>query len=151
MESRDVASSDVFALFEAAHGAGEVIDPYPRWAELRRESPVHEGDLDPMVEAGAPSIFGDRPVFTALSYDAVAEVLRDSERFSTEIFNEVMGPVLGRVILGMDPIDHRLHRGLVQQAFSRARHAGLDAEGRRTCRSRPRCEVRRSRSRGSGE
>ena len=72
-----------------------------------------------MVEAGATSIYGDRPVFTVLGYDAVAEVLRDTDRFSTEIFNELMGPVLGKVILGMPPEEHRLHRGLVQDAFSR--------------------------------
>ena len=119
MESRLDDNRDVFEMFEAAHGAGVVVDPYPRWAELRRESPVHEGDLFSIFQAGAPALFGDRPVFTVLGYDAVGEVLRDSERFSTDIFNDVMGPVLGRVILGMDPVDHRLHRGLVQEVFSR--------------------------------
>ena len=103
MESRLDDNRDVFEMFEAAHGAGVVVDPYPRWAELRRERAVHEGDLFSIFQAGAPSIFGDRPVFTVLGYDAVAEVLRDSDRFCTEIFNDVMGPVLGRVILGMAP------------------------------------------------
>jgi cytochrome P450 len=117
MTSEVSDSRDVFALFEAAHGAGVVLDPYPKWAEQRAESPVHEGDLDPM--AGESALFGDRPVYTVLGFDAATEVLRDSDRFSTDIFNDVMGPVLGRVILGMNPVDHRLHRGLVQEAFSR--------------------------------
>ncbi len=119
MTNRLSENQDIFSAFDDAHGRTTILDPYPRWAELRREAAVHPGDLDPMVEAGASSIYGDNPVFTVLGYDAVAEVLRDSDRFSTEIFNELMGPVLGRVILGMPPEEHRLHRGLVQEAFSR--------------------------------
>ena len=45
-----------------------------------------------------------------------------------------MGPVLGRVILGMNPIDHRLHRRPRAGGVQPSGHAGLDAEGRRTCR-----------------
>ena len=108
---------DVFEFFHAAHGAGVVADPYPRWAEQRAESPVHEGDLDPMGIGS--SLFGDRTLFTVLSYDVVAEVLRDPDRFSSDLVNDYIGPVLGRVILGMNPVDHRLHRGIVQEAFSR--------------------------------
>ncbi len=110
---------DAFEIFDRGHGAGTIRDPYPRWAELRRESAVHEGDVDAVVEAGGTSIFGDRPVYSVLGYDAVAEVLLDGERFSTDVFNEVIGPVLGRVILGMGGAEHRAHRGIVQQAFSR--------------------------------
>lgn len=112
-------SKDVFQIFEAAHGAGIVVDPYPRWKELRTECPVQEGDRDPLVEAGGPSIFGDRRVFTVLGFDAVTEALRDSDRFSTDIVNEFMGPVLGKIILGMEPVAHKEHRALVQQSFSR--------------------------------
>ena len=72
MESRLDDNRDVFEMFEAAHGAGVVVDPYPRWAELRRESSGPRRRPDPMVQAGAPSIYGDRPVFTVLGYDAVA-------------------------------------------------------------------------------
>ena len=112
-------SSDVFKIFETAHGAGTVVDPYPRWQELRRECPVQEGDCDPLVEAGGQSMFGDDRVFTVLGYEAVAEALRDNTRFSTDIINDMMGPVLGKIILGMEPQAHREHRALIQQVFSR--------------------------------
>ncbi len=110
---------DVFSDFDSAHGSGVIADPHTRWAELRRQCPVQAGDRDPLVEGGAPSIFGDRAVFTVLGFDAATEVFRDKARFTTSVFNELMGPVLGEVILGMEPDDHRTHRALVQDAFSR--------------------------------
>ena len=122
------AGPDAFEIFDRGHGAGTIRDPYPRWAELRREAAVHEGDVDAVVEAGGASIYGDRPVFSVLGYDAVAEVLLDGERFSTEVFNEIIGPVLGRVILGMGGDEHRAHRGIVQQAFSRRAMAAWERD-----------------------
>ena len=112
-------SNDVFAIFEAAHGGGVILDPHTRWNELRRDCPVYVGDADPLVAAGGPSIAGDGKVFSVLGFDAVTEVLRDGATFSTSIVHDMMGPVLGTIILGMDPIAHREHRGLVQELFSR--------------------------------
>ena len=111
------AQGDAFAVFDRAQGALSIRDPYPHWAELRRQAAVHRGDVN--ADEASSAMHGALPVFTVLGYDAVAEVLRDSDRFSTEIFNELMEPALGRVILGMEPEEHRAHRGLVQQAFSR--------------------------------
>ena len=73
------------------HRASVAIrDPYPKWAELRRQAPVHQGDAN--ADDAARSMNGGLPVFTVLGYDAVAEVLRDGDRFSTDIFNQLMGP-----------------------------------------------------------
>ncbi len=112
-------STDAFAIFEAAHGGGVILDPHTRWNQLRRDCPVFVGDADPLVAEGGSSIAGDRPVYTVLGFDAVTEVLRDGTTYATSIIHDMMGPVLGNIILGMDPIAHREHRALVQELFSR--------------------------------
>ena len=60
-----------------------------------------------------------RQVFTAFSFDAVQQVLKDGETFSSAGYAEVMGQVMGHTILEMDEPEHHTYRGLVQQAFSR--------------------------------
>jgi cytochrome P450 len=59
------------------------------------------------------------PLFTASSYEAVQEVLRDNIRFSSSGYAEVMGAVMGHTILEMDEPEHHAYRSLIQQAFSR--------------------------------
>ena len=58
-------------------------------------------------------------VFTAYGFDAVQQVLKDGETFSSAGYADIMGQVLGHSILEMDEPEHHLYRGLVQQAFSR--------------------------------
>jgi cytochrome P450 len=112
---------DPFELFDRSTGAGIVRDPYPEWARMRRESPVFHGDarvvfdLDPAMELPA-----DMPeTYAALSYDAVMEVLRDGERFSSTGYAVSMGIVMGHTILEMDEPEHHTYRSLVAQAFTR--------------------------------
>src|SRR5262249_38373957 len=61
----------------------------------------------------------DVGLFTAYGFDAVQQVLKDGETFSSQGYAQVMGQVLGHSILEMDEPEHHLYRGLVQQAFSR--------------------------------
>ena len=61
----------------------------------------------------------DIDVFTAFGFDAVQQVLKDGETFSSAGYADVMGPVMGHTILEMDEPEHHTYRGLVQQAFSR--------------------------------
>ena len=58
-------------------------------------------------------------VFTAFTFDAVQQVLRDGETFSSKGYEAVMGQVMGHTILEMDEPEHHTYRALVQQAFSR--------------------------------
>ena len=58
-------------------------------------------------------------MFTAYGFDAVQQVLKDGETFSSAGYAEIMGPVFGHSILEMDEPEHHTYRGLVQQAFSR--------------------------------
>ncbi len=112
---------DPFAAFDAAGGVGLVGDVYPRLAELRDRAPVHEGSLPDLL--GVPALRRDlgrdRPEYAAVSYDAVATMLRDHETFSSAGYAEVTGAVFGKVIVSMDEPEHRRHRALLQPTFGR--------------------------------
>jgi cytochrome P450 len=109
---------DPFERSRRAMGLTVVENPYPEFVAQRAE----HGDL--MVEDLSSLMGEDTPagtliVYTALSYDAVFEVLRDGRRFSSSGYAEVMEPVMGRTILQMDAPEHHAYRGLISQAFTR--------------------------------
>jgi cytochrome P450 len=115
--ARDV---DFIEEMDRGYGADRVRDPYPVFHELRRQSPVYVGHLGQKL--GLPSrIPTDQlpPAFAALGHDAVSEVLRDSERFSSEVYARSIGVVMGRNILGMDEPEHGGFRKLLQSGFTR--------------------------------
>jgi cytochrome P450 len=127
----DPGERDPFEAFNAAMGAGIVQNPYPDFVTMRKAGAIAPLDLrmltgEPFDPESEPeeveSIVGmeDMPaVFTANSFDAVQQVLRDNERFSSTGYAEVMGAVFGHSILEMDEPEHRTYRGLIQQAFTR--------------------------------
>jgi cytochrome P450 len=104
--------SDEFGLFDDVV-AGDMRDPYPELATARREHPVQRLDdsLMPHEES--------QPVFFVYRFEDVAQVLRDSQTFSSaHIIDLIMGPVMGEhIILGMDDPRHRRYRALVSTAF----------------------------------
>lgn len=96
--------------------SGDLRDPYPRQAELRRESPVHTGPVD--LGTGLPDEDPGRPApVTVFGFDEVVSVLRDDETYSSTVYEGIMGSVMGRTILQMDEPEHRVHRALVAPAF----------------------------------
>ena len=108
------ARFDPFELEDTV--SGSIRDPYPRMAELRRQSPVHVGpvDLGDGLHEADPS--KPQPV-TVFGFDEAVQVLRDNETFSSTVYEGVMGAVMGRTILQMDEPEHRLHRALVSPTF----------------------------------
>jgi len=116
---------DAFEAFNRSAGMGVVENPYPMFALVRPDHPMKREDIDEavLVPDGADVEFMpiDRSVgvFTAYSFDAVQQVLKDGDTFSSKGYADVMGKVLGHSILEMDEPEHHLYRGLVQQAFSR--------------------------------
>ncbi len=118
-DAGEPAVGDPFEAFNRAQGIGSVRDPYPRLGELRRQCPVHK--------LSARELFGDKiqvpldlgDVYTVFSHDAVSEVLRDGQTFSSTGYAKTMGIVMGHSILEMDEPEHSQYRGLIQQAFSR--------------------------------
>src|SRR3954465_161211 len=116
---------DPFEAFNRSAGMGVVENPYPLFALVRPQHPMKREDIDEavLVPEGTDIEFMpiDRSVgvFTAYSFDAVQQVLKDGDTFSSAAYADVMGKVLGHSILEMDGPEHHLYRGLVQQAFSR--------------------------------
>jgi cytochrome P450 len=127
---------DPFAAFDRSHGAGVVRTPYARFAELRRESAVHEGGLAELVGLGSDipllesyQMPRDHRQFSAFSHAAVERVYREAATFSSRTAeNKGMELVMGHTILNMDEPEHRAYRGLIQQAFSRAAMARWEGE-----------------------
>src|SRR6476646_3073253 len=116
---------DAFEEFNRRAGMGLVDNPYPMFALVRPEHPMkREDEGEPvLVPEGSEIEFMpiDRSVgvFTAYGFNAVQQVLKDGETFSSQGYADIMGKVLGHSILEMDEPEHHLYRGLVQQAFSR--------------------------------
>ena len=95
---------------------GTIKDPYPAMQALRRISPVHAGPID--LGEGAELADPNKPApVTVFGYDEVVAVLRDGETYSSTIYEEVMGMVMGRTILQMDEPEHRSIRTLVASSF----------------------------------
>lgn len=117
------AIDDPFEEFNRAMGAGVIQDPYPSFALRRAEAPIGPADIRSLMgldaDAELPDL-GDMPaVYTAYSFDAVQQVLRDGLTFSSSGYAEVMGAVMGHTILEMDEPEHHHYRSLVTQAFTR--------------------------------
>ena len=117
---------DPFEEFNRSAGIGVVENPYPMFALVRSEHPIKREDFADMmneefgeVELLDQGLPDDVPVFTAYGFDAVQQVLKDGDTFSSAGYADIMGPVFGHSILEMDEPEHHTHRGLVQQAFSR--------------------------------
>lgn len=127
---------DPFQAFNRSHGAGKVRSPYPRFAELRAEAPVHRGGLTSLTGLGSdipvPEGYGaggEGTSYTAFSHAAVERVYKDAAVFSSETpEGQGMELVMGHTILNMDEPEHGTYRRLVQQAFSRAAMARWETE-----------------------
>lgn len=90
----------------------DVRDPYPAFAQQRRDEPV-----------GVTQVF-DMETFELLDavalyrFDDVDQMFRDNETFSSAPIRELMSPIMGPyVMVGLDEPEHRRHRNLVSQAF----------------------------------
>lgn len=130
--SAEALSLDPFEEFNRAMGAGKVQNPYPAFAERRAAGAVQPDDIRLLMgldgDADFPGMGDLPPVFTAYTFDAVQQVLRDGEIFSSSGYAPVMGEVMGRTILEMDEPDHHAYRSLIQQAFTRKAMERWEAE-----------------------
>lgn len=120
---------DPFAEFDAAAGIGTVRDPYPVWAELRTQTPVYAGSMADRFGIGSieDALFEQTP-YTPLTFDAVQQILRDGETFSSAGYANSIGLVFGHSILEMDEPEHHAYRALIQQAFTRKAMETWEAE-----------------------
>jgi cytochrome P450 len=70
---------------------------------------------NPIVETPAQNL--DMAGVTVLGYDECQAVLTDSQNFSSSIYQNIMGPVMGRTLLEQEGDEHRASRALVSPLF----------------------------------
>ena len=111
------ATFDPFELQDTV--TGDIRDPYPRMAELRRQGAVHVGQIDfTGNEVPVPPMDTEQPPpVSVLGHDEVVIALRDDKTYSSTVYEGIMGAVMGRTILQMDAPQHKLQRALVSPAF----------------------------------
>ena len=120
-----------FAEFDAAAGVGSVRDPFPVWDELRGKCPVHAGNLDDrfgVQQIGVIAADHDVTPHHILGFDAVQQVLRDGETFTSSGYANTIGLLFGHSILEMDEPEHHAYRALIQQAFTRKAMESWEAD-----------------------
>jgi cytochrome P450 len=108
---------DPFEVFDQAMGADSCRDPYPEFAALRARGGIVELEAESSSLNAALGQSGRS--FLAVTHDAVSEVLRDGQTFSSGAYRESMGLVMGPNILVMDEPEHGRYRSLIQKAFSK--------------------------------
>ena len=98
---------------------GADVDLYAVYREMRRNSPVLEGNF--MGRMGVPTIAGldpNRPTFTVFKYADAMAVLRDPVNYTSGFIAEGLGSFFdGLILTGMDGDAHRRARALLQPVF----------------------------------
>jgi cytochrome P450 len=113
---------DVERHVMATDGGILVEDPYPAWAELQAQSPVHKGSVRELMGydsgRGISTMFSGS-VYCALSFEANDIVLRENDVFTSQIYAGTTTQMFGgRTILEMGGAEHRRYRALAQPGFS---------------------------------
>lgn len=99
----------------AALPADFTSDPYPYFAQKRREAGVFHGTV--VDYSKTPESLRPKNSFAAMSFDAVNKAFRDGQVFSSRYYDNTIGLFMGPTILAMEGKQHREHRNLVSAAF----------------------------------
>ena len=86
---------------------------HERLRQARERHPVMLGNA--FTEATSETI-GDQMV-TVLGYDECHRVLTDPDTYSSSIYSQIMGPIMGRTLLELEGAEHRISRALVSPSF----------------------------------
>jgi cytochrome P450 len=103
---QDVTADESFDLLR---------DPYPLFAQRRREAGVFRGSV--MDWSKTPASMMPEQLYAAVSFDAVNRVFRDGKVFNSHIYDSTIGLFIGPTILAMEGKTHWEHRNLVSAAF----------------------------------
>jgi cytochrome P450 len=111
------------SLMDRSGGSYE-DDPYPVWAELREQAPVHEGTLHQLTGIGDPFAFQGlpepgRPHFSVFTHAACNAAYRNNTLFasSPQAVDFDDAPAVLNSMLSMGGDQHRRYRALVQPSF----------------------------------
>lgn len=115
---RDLDDPKFNPFFEEALAYGTADDPYPRFAELRSQGPVVEGDFRVLLGLYPDITYPkDAPRFVTTTYEAATQVLTNPAVFSNKPYSYNLGVAFGRTISAMDPPDHPRYRRIFQKIF----------------------------------
>jgi cytochrome P450 len=94
----------------------QVENVHERLRDAQAKHRVMVGNPFSEVRAGP---VGDLGV-TVLGYDECQTVLTHPDTFSSSIYDQIMGPVMGRTLLELEGAEHRASRALVSPSFRTA-------------------------------
>jgi cytochrome P450 len=94
----------------------QVENVHERLREARERHHVMWGNPFAEVRSGQVSDLG----VTVLGYDECQTVLTHPDTFSSSIYDQIMGPVMGRTLLELEGAEHRASRALVSPSFRTA-------------------------------
>jgi cytochrome P450 len=112
-----MASPALFDEFDPTELQDGLLTPvgnvHERLRELRERHPVMLGNA--FTEATSETI-GDQMV-TVLGYDECHRVLTDPDTYSSSVYAQIFGPIMGRTLAELEGADHRTRRALVSPSF----------------------------------
>jgi len=91
----------------------QVENVHERLREARAQHRVMRGNPFAEISSGQVDDLG----VTVLGYDECQTVLTHPDTFSSSIYDQIMGPVMGRTLLELEGAEHRASRALVSPSF----------------------------------
>lgn len=111
----DEKNYNPFLADEEAYG--NVEDIYSPLVPLRKEAPVHKGDLMTLLGWASDSNYTAIPQFTVVGYDEVLAVDNDPETFSIDAYKPTIAHTFGKTLSLLNPPEHTRIRRVFQKAF----------------------------------
>lgn len=105
----------------ARSGTGVIDDPFPVWARLLEEAPVHRGTVAecmglPIEQQGL--YIPGKEYFSVFGFGAISEVYTRKDDFGSDFYRELgVTTMLGDNLLSMDGLRHRRYRNVIQEFF----------------------------------
>jgi cytochrome P450 len=116
----DPAIDPALDAFDAVELQGGLLmrveNVHERLREARERHRVMRGNPFAEVSSGQVGELG----VTVLGYDECQTVLTRPDTFSSTIYDQIMGPVMGRTLLELEGAEHRTSRALVSPSFRTA-------------------------------
>jgi cytochrome P450 len=116
----DPAIDPALDAFDAVELQGGLLmraeNVHERLREARERHRVMRGNPFAEVSSGQVGELG----VTVLGYDECQTVLTHPDTFSSTIYDQIMGPVMGRTLLELEGAEHRASRALVSPSFRTA-------------------------------
>lgn len=96
---------------------GDVLNPFPTLRKARREAPIQSGFAAGLIPDDGTN---PNPVYTVYGYREAKEVLTNPVKFSSRLYADVFGPLLGRTLVGLDGAEHNRYRRILNPTLRRS-------------------------------